>query len=385
MNVQNTLYQRPLLWGILFLLCIGHLHPIHPAVPATQTSNDIDVYHYLTYQEMTELLFNLQKQYPEIFHLTSLGTTYQGRNIWQVTLSDHPEEQEDEPGVLIMGAHHGNEKPSYEIPLFFVRYIVDNYYQPTTDNDGDGVFDEDEFDGRDNDGDGRIDEDPSEDYVRHIVNTTQIYIIPMVNPDGVEADSRKNCAPNYGPFGFKKTITSYGVNLNRNYGYKWYLYYLFPTRYSLFFNMRDSSYNYRGPYPFSENETKAVKAFVETHHTIRISLSYHTYGEFILYPWDHASQVTPDESLFLSIGENISRINQYYLYTGKSTIRPGYGGTIGTSEDWLYGAHNILSFTIELCKERAPSSQSIMDAVCRTHVGVHLYICERAVQLGSEQ
>jgi carboxypeptidase T len=183
---------------------------------------------------MTTLFHDLHKNHSDIMNLVSLGKTYEGRDIWMVKLSDNVEENEHESGVLLMGAHHGNEKPSFEILIYFIQHMIDNYYKKNTDNDGDGNVNEDPIDGFDNDNDNLIDEDPSEDRVREVINNTQIFLIPMVSPDGVEADSRKNCAPNYGPFGFSKKITSYGVNLNRNYGYKWYLYYILPWRYHLF-------------------------------------------------------------------------------------------------------------------------------------------------------
>jgi carboxypeptidase T len=206
----------------------------------------------------------------------------------------------------------------------------------------------------------------------------------MANPDGVKANTRKNRAPNYGSFGLNNEITSYGVDLNRNYGYKWYLYYLFPTQYHLIHNLHDSSYNYRGEHPFSENETQAVKTFVGKN-DISISLSYHSYGEFIFYPWTHTSKDSPHESLFLSIGENISQINGYYLFTGRDYIIPRPGGTLGTSENWLYGERGILSFTVELCKRRAPSNPETVHKVCLTHVGVNLYVCERAWTIEQEK
>ena len=68
-------------------------------------------------------------------------------------------------------------------------------------------------------------------------------------------------------------------------------------------NAADSSFNYRGPYPYSENETRAVKELVEAN-SFKISLSYHSYSEIILFPWCHTTKQTPDEDLFLSIGEN---------------------------------------------------------------------------------
>jgi carboxypeptidase T len=333
-----------------FFLLLG-LSPAFCAVQSSgQTNEPLPPYHYHTYQEMTDELHALQANYSNIMSLTSLGKTYEGRDLWLVKLSDDVEKNESEPGVLFMGAHHGNEKPGYEVCLFFIRYMVEHY------------------------------ENDSVPEVRHAINMTQIFVIPMVNPDGVEADTRKNCAPNHGPFGYSKTITSYGVNLNRNYGDPWFLAYLLPVQYGLPFILPDSSFNYRGPYPFSENETKAVKNFAQTHN-ISISISYHTYGEFIVYPWMHTSKPTPDEPLFISVGENISKINNYELDRGTTYLIPRYGGTLGSSENWLYRERGVLAYTIELCKERVPSDPQTVYNVCLTQTNVHLYLCERAQTL----
>ena len=97
-----------------------------------------------------------------------------------------------------------------------------------------------------------------------------------------------------------------------------------------------------------------------------------------MYPWTHTSQMTPHENQFISIGDGITRINGYYFYKGRGTILPWPGGIIGTSENWLYGVQDILSFTIELCKTRAPTNPVVVHEYCLTHVGVNLYVCERA-------
>jgi len=303
---------------------------------------------------MTDLLYSLQVNHSDIMSLTSLGKTYQGRDIWMVKLSDHVEQEEAEPGVLFMGAHHGNEKPGYEVCLFFIQYVIDHYNNATTPE------------------------------VREIVNNTQIYLIPMVNPDGVEENTRKNMVPNHGPLGYKKEVTSYGVNLNRNYEDNWFLYYLFPLRYSLPFVYPDASMNYRGPRPFSENETQAVKHFADTHN-VSISISYHTYGEIIMYPWMHTTKQTPDEPLFRSLGENISNINGYYLYVKKDYVINRPGGTLGTSENWLYRNHRVLAFTMEICRQRAPTDPQTMYNVCSIETQVHLYLCQRAQTITAER
>jgi hypothetical protein len=376
--------------GINYLtICLFLLTAVFPTLVASQSSqinNNVSntPYHYFTYQEMTNLFHELQDIYFDIMSLESIGKTYDGRDIWMVKLSDNVNKKEDEPGVLLLGAHHGNEKPSFEILIFFIRNMVENYGKENTDDDGDGFVNEDPIDGFDNDNDNLIDEDPSEDRAREVINNTQIFLIPMVNPDGVEANTRKNCAPNFGPFGFSKEITSYGVNLNRNYGYKWYLYYIFPVSYHLAFNILDSGPNYRGEKPFSENESMAVKNFVETQN-ISISLSYHSWSEVIFYPWMHTSKTTPHEDLFISIGENMSKINNYHLITGRQYIIPRYGGTLGTSENWLYGIKGILSYTVELCSTRVPTDPEIVHEVSLKHMGVNMYVCERSWTIESEK
>ena len=365
---------------IIFILILFSL--IYPTIGTSISKNNIKPlfntpYHYFTYSEMTDLLQNIQENHSDIMKLESIGYTFEGRDIWMIKLSDNVNQNENEPGALFMGAHHGNEKASFEVLIYFIRHMIDSYYKENTDDDNDGLINEDPIDGIDNDNDGIIDEDPSEDRVREVIDNTQIFIIPMVNPDGVEANSRKNCVPNYGPFGISNEITSYGVNLNRNYDDNWFLYYILPTNYHLMMNTFDSSFNFRGPYPFSENETIAVRDFVEEQ-DISISLSFHSFSEVIFYPWMHTSKPTPHEDLFISIGKNMSRINNYDLYTGRNYIIPRYRGTLGSSENWLYREQGILSFTMELCREYAPSNPDDILSACYNHVGVNLYICERS-------
>jgi len=336
---------------------------LHNTTPTTN-------YTYFTYDEMTQYLHQLTQNHSDILSLTSIGTTYQGRDIWMVKLSDNVNEEEDEPGVLLMGAHHGNEKPAYEVLLYFLEHITTTYDKKNTDDDNDQQINEDPIDGVDNDNDGQLDEDPSEDRVRTVINNTEIYIVPMVNPDGVVANTRKNKAP------------PYGVDLNRNYDYKWFFYRIFPTHYYDEWTSREDSQIYRGPEPFSENESQAIKNLVETR-DISISLSYHDWGEWMIFPWMHTSRQTPHELRFRSIGYGMAEINKYELriygqHGTRTYLIPRFRGTLGTSENWLYGIHGIISYTIELCPTRAPIDPAVVLDACQKHVGVNLYVCERS-------
>jgi carboxypeptidase T len=372
------------------LICLFLSAVLLPTINASQIitcTTNTQPYEYFNYQKMTELFHDLAEKHSDIMSLSSIGKTYEGRDIWLVKLSDKVDD--NEPGVLLMGAHHGNEKPSFEVLIFFIQYMVENYVKENTDDDNDGDVNEDQIDGVDNDNDGLLDEDPSEDRVRNVIDNTQIYIIPMVNPDGVEYGWRKNRAPNYGPDGKSDKITSYGVDLNRNYGYRWYLPYLLPERYHLATLTNDKSWTYRGEKPFCENETRAVKEFVESHN-ISISLSYHDFGEFMLFPWMHTSKHVPHEALYRSIGENMSRINKYELriyglYGTREYIIPRYCGVPGSSENWLYGERGIIAYTIELCRTRPEKNPDRVLDACWKHVGVNLYVCERSWTVEEEK
>jgi len=177
---------------VLFLLTIGTISSVadNQLIEKEKTLENYQLeYEYYTYPEMTDLFYDLEETYPDIMSYTSLGVTYEDRDIWMVKLSDNVEVNEDEPGVILMGAHHGNEKPSYESLIFFIKHMVENYVKENTDDDGDGLINEDIIDGIDNDGDGFVDEDPSEDRVRDVINNTEIFLVPIVNPEGVEYKS----------------------------------------------------------------------------------------------------------------------------------------------------------------------------------------------------
>jgi murein tripeptide amidase MpaA len=199
---------------------------------------------YMSYDQVTEEILLMADEHPDIVSVVSIGLTYEGRDIWAVKVSDNAAEDEDEPEVLITAAHHAKEWPGVEVVMTTLRLLVDSYHASCcdldedgledTDNDGDGVSDEDPFDGEDNDGDGEVDEDWSEARISWLVDNREIWIIPVLNPDGLEfcraqVDSgvtdeaelwRKNREPNYQDMGGLSGLT-WGVDLNRNYGFHW--------------------------------------------------------------------------------------------------------------------------------------------------------------------
>ena len=129
----------------------------------------------------------------------------------------------------------------------------------------------------------------------------------------------------------------YGVDLNRNYGYKWG---------GEGAGDSQDSETYRGETAFSEPETQAVKTFIEAHPNITTLLTYHTFSELILYPWGHQYDSIEDQKAL--------RVHEVMAQTmGRMTgYKPQQSSdlyiTSGDTTDWSFGEHGIISFTFEL-------------------------------------
>ncbi|MEE9116505.1 MAG: M14 family zinc carboxypeptidase, partial [Thermoplasmata archaeon] len=146
---------------------------------------------YHTYDEMLTELLQISANYPAITDLTSIGTTYQGYSIWSMKISDNAQAEEDEPEVIIYGMHHAREWLTVEVSMYLINFLTGNYSTNSS--------------------------------VQNIVDNREVWIIPMVNPDGrfydgdddpaVYTNWRKNRVPN--------GDGSTGVDLNRNYGHMW--------------------------------------------------------------------------------------------------------------------------------------------------------------------
>lgn len=263
---------------------------------------------YHSYSEVEKELLELVQSYPDISALVDLGDSLEGRNIYGLKISDNVTLDEGEAAVIFLGCHHAREWISVEVPLLLGKYLVENY--------------------------------ATNPQIKALVDKSEIWIIPLLNPDGLEYSIhfyrywRKNRRDNGNG--------NYGVDINRNYGYMWGI------------DNNGSSPNpasdvYRGSSAFSEPETQAVRSLF-AQKEFQALVSYHSYSQIILYPWGYIAKPSDQDNLFLELAGTMSGLME--PVNGR---KYGYGSaasslylTNGDITDWSFGTDGIPSFTIEL-------------------------------------
>ncbi len=261
-----------------------------------------------SYAELEADLRRLEEAHPGIVRVHSLGTSLENREIYAVKISDNAGADEDEAGVLILGCHHAREWISVEVPYLVARHLAENY-----------------------------ETDPA---VRNLVDRSEIWIVPLVNPDGLEYSIntyrywRKNRRAN--------ADGSFGVDLNRNYSYMWG----FDDEGS---SPDPQSEVFRGGSPFSEPEARAVRDLVLSR-PFQAVVSYHSYSQSILYPWGFIDLATDKDALMSDLGldmaARIESVNGRRYVCGRAAAV--LYTTNGDTTDWTFAVAGIPSYTIEL-------------------------------------
>ncbi|MCJ7681285.1 MAG: M14 family metallopeptidase, partial [Candidatus Aminicenantes bacterium] len=216
--------------------------------------------------------------------------------------------EENKPAMLIIGCHHAREWISVEVPLLFCRHLLDN-----ADSNTD---------------------------IKAIIDSGEVWIVPIVNPDGLEYSIhsyrywRKNRRNN--------GAGSFGVDPNRNYGYMW--------GYDENGSSSDpDSEVYRGTGAFSEPEAQAIRDLFPLQN-FRALISFHSYSQVILYPWGYKHDPSADEGLLVGLARQMADLMRPVNGRDYGVERAGDGFylTNGDTTDWAYGEYGIPAYTIEL-------------------------------------
>lgn len=261
-----------------------------------------------SYGELEQDLMVLSDTYPDLAKVMDIGDSLEGRNIYALKISGNVWAEENEAAVLFLGCHHAREWISVEVPYLLGKFLVENY---GTDSE-----------------------------VKHLVDNCAIWIIPLVNPDGLEYSIhfyrywRKNRRDN--------GDGTFGIDLNRNYGYEW-------GHDNLGSSPDPSSETFRGPSPFSEPEVQAVRNFLEQK-DIQALVSYHSFAQVILYPWGYTAAPSSQDAVLNGIAEKMSELMETVNGRHYEPERSGasFYLTNGDTTDWSFGTYGIPSYTIEL-------------------------------------
>jgi murein tripeptide amidase MpaA len=335
---------------------------------------------YYKYDELTTLLDAFAAEYPQFVSVASMGKSYEGRNIWVLTLTNTATGPHNEkPALWVDGNIHASELSPSTACLYYLNELVTKY--------------------------------GTDEEITRLLDTRTVYLCPRLNPDGAEwamempprirRSSTRPYPYNEEPLpgleegdvdgdgrilnmriqdpngGWKEhpdeprimvkrgptevggtyyrvmtegkfnapfdgvTITEQGIkenlDLNRNYPAEW----------------RPEAEQYgAGPFPASEPEIRAQVQFIVDHPNITGAVQFHTWSGVLLRPYGtHADDHMPHQDLriYKEIGKVGTEITGYpnisvfhdFKYQPKEVIT-------GVFDDWAYDHLGIYAWTVEI-------------------------------------
>ncbi len=263
---------------------------------------------YHAYPQIVRRGKELEARFPSLVEVIEIGRTSQkGQPIFAFVLSRDVRTRRDVPTVMIDGCQHSNELMGAEISLAAAEMLVTRYGS-----------------------------DPD---VTSWVDGLRIVIVPVVNVDGHDVVTsgldprwRKNTRDTDG-----NAILNHpdGIDINRNYDFNW----------AGGGTGEPTSGRYRGPFPFSENEPRAIADLARAERFL-LSISYHSQGEVIYYPWNWGGRPAPDDAVIAPLARALA--GSIRTMKGDTSYRAEPGaGLVGQSYPWLYGTLGTFDLIVE--------------------------------------
>ncbi len=251
---------------------------------------------YPSAEEINETLIRIQEKNPNITQLFSIGKSTEGRPLYVMKISDNVSTDELEPEFKYIANMHGDEIAGRQLMIMLLEYLVEQYNK-----------------------------DPQ---ITNLINNTEIFIMPSMNPDGANARQRGN--GNYS-------------DLNRD----------FPD-----FSTTDNTNTSDN----REAETKAVMQW-QSSRNFSLSANFHGGAQVVNYPWDTIPENFPFYNLVKDLSLEYSRLNPMIKDSTdfQDGITNGYEWyeVNGGMQDWSYYWHNDLQLTVELTDMKWPSYSEI--------------------------
>lgn len=336
---------------------------------------DIPFDSYHDYDAMTAHLQALAAAYPALCQLTSIATSFRGRNVWMATLTNPATgPAHEKPGFYIDAQIHAEEHATSATALYAIWYLLTNY--------------------------------GADEECTRLLDSQVFYVIPRINPDGAEYSLKEPYHPWCGngrflpgedrmdglipqdingdgyivnmrvpdPKGeWKKSPTEPRLMVQREPGEEGGEYYrVYPEglirdydgvhvkivpgndgNMNRNFPINWSPQEYgAGLYPFSEPEAMGMGQVILNHPNICGMCAYHTHGGIILRPsmMKMDAEMSPrDLALYKDLGAVGTRITGYPTISTYEDFTPDKSkARHGSLKDWVYEEMGIICFSTEL-------------------------------------
>lgn len=235
--------------------------------------------YFRTYDQVKARLIELAKANPQLTKLIDIGDTFEkstgkaDRDMLVLKLTS-PKNAGPKPKVFFWGGQHAREIANPEIMMRYIEWLISGYGK-----------------------------DPE---ATALLDTREIHILPMMNPDGHAVVERGYSG---GPGGdlMKRKNTSgsggQGTDLNRNWAMKnWG---------TAGVSHSQSSDTYCGPKAASELEVQAMQNYIDQE-KFALSIDMHSYSELVLHlPDDNRKNTTPDHEHFVRVAKKFASYNGY--------------------------------------------------------------------------
>ncbi len=277
------------------------------AAPLGSAAKELGVYH--SYAGLTNALNAYATEYTALCRLYSLGQSVQGRELWAMLITDAPDVEEDEPEFKYVSTMHGDEPLGTETCLYFIDRLLVDY--------------------------------GADSRITDLVDSTEIWVVPLMNPDGLELGSRYNAD---------------GYDLNRS----------FPAYPGDF-----TGTSYDGE-PLGDAARPPEVAYImrwSAENSFVLSANFHTGALVVNYPYDddgkpsYTDAPTPDDLLFEDIARRYSIHNapMWNNWSFQDGITNGclWYSISGGMQDWNYRYLSCNEVTIELSNTKQPLESSI--------------------------
>lgn len=224
---------KEIFYTIIFMFVV--LFPLNSYAIGEKNVSPIITDKLYSYKRMEKELESLSIKHHNTLKLESIGKTFENKKIYLVKLSNKLINK-NKPSVLAIFSQHPDEHDTTLLAMTLIKDLLKNKEE------------------------------------NKILDEVDIFIVPMVNPDGVDFDLLNNTNGN---FEWRKNRVklgknNFGVNLNRNWGFNW------NAKISDDGSSKPELSNYKGEKPFSERETISLRDFIIKNNKIKFFLDYHS-------------------------------------------------------------------------------------------------------------